>query len=367
MARPMRLARKLSHQNLIRVYEGGEDQERPFYTMQFLEGLSLRKIIDLRMGKGEFFKISEIEPILGQIANAMDAAHKLGPHGNLKPENVLVLPDLLKVGDFGLSLGIPRLPFVQAVRQRKADAYLAPEYVQGGEVDQRADIYALWVIVGEMLSGLTPDDSVPELIQRNPEVPPALEGLYRRATNSNPLARPKTASEFFDEFADIARRVSPPPLRSRPEIAAVPAVPRPRSPGTAPTVELRKRSIEKAVPPRLKQNGLAGKYVLKQAMRGLVPDEVLNRAKSGFGAPVRAWIHGPLRDMVRDRLTSTAFRTRGWFDAVRVQRLLEDTWAGRVDGAYVVWALVMIDHWAERFLASPLAASEPALAAGTSR
>ncbi len=248
-SRPMRLARKLSHQNLIRVYEEGEDQDRPFYTMQFLEGLTLRRIIDLRVGKGEFFKLGEIEPILGQVANAMDAAHKLGPHGNLKPENVIVLPDLLKVGDVGLSLGIPRLPFVQAVRQRKADQYLAPEYVQGGEVDQRADIYALGVIVGEMLSGLTPDGSVPELIRRNPEVPPALEGLYRRSTNSNPLARPKTASEFFDEFVDIARRVSPPPLRSRPELASVPAVPRPRTPGTAPTVELRKRSVEKPALP----------------------------------------------------------------------------------------------------------------------
>jgi eukaryotic-like serine/threonine-protein kinase len=247
-SRPMRLARKLSHQNLIRVYEEGEDQDRPFYTMQFLEGLTLRKIIDLRVGKGEFFRLGEIEPILGQVANALDAAHKLGPHGNLKPENVIVLPDLLKVGDFGLSLSIPRLPFVQAVRQHKADGYLAPEYVQGGEVDQRADIYALGVIVGEMLSGLTPDGSVPELIRRNPEVPPALEGLYRRATNSNPLARPKTASEFFDEFADIARRVSPPPLRSKPELAAVPAVPRTRSPGTAPTVELRKRNVDKPAP-----------------------------------------------------------------------------------------------------------------------
>ncbi|MGA9521647.1 MAG: serine/threonine-protein kinase, partial [Myxococcaceae bacterium] len=248
-ARLMRLARKLSHQNLIRVYEEGEDQDRPFYTMQVLEGLTLRKIIDLRIGKGEFFKLGEIEPILGQIAHAMDAAHKLGPHGNLKPENVIVLPDLLKVGDYGLSLGIPRLPFVQAVRQRKADRYLAPEYVAGGEVDQRADIYALGVIVGEMLSGLTPDESIPELIRLNPEVPPALEGLYRRSTNSNPLVRPKTASEFFDEFVDISRRVSPPPLKTRPELAAVPAVPRPRTPGTTPTVELRKRNVESPPPP----------------------------------------------------------------------------------------------------------------------
>jgi asparagine synthase (glutamine-hydrolysing) len=132
-----------------------------------------------------------------------------------------------------------------------------------------------------------------------------------------------------------------------------------------PFLDLEVVALGARIPPRLKQNGLVGKYVLKQAMRGLVPDEVLRRAKSGFGAPVRAWIHGPLRDMVRDRLTSPSFRARGWFDAASVQRLLEDTWAGRVDGAYVVWALVMIDHWAERFLASSLTSNEPALATGS--
>jgi hypothetical protein len=71
--------------------------------------------------------------------------------------------------------------------------------------------------------------------------------------------------------------------------------------------------------------------------------------------------------MVRDRLTSRAFRARGWFDPANVRRLLEDTHSGRVDGAYVLWALVMIDAWAERFLESPLTPSESGLAARRSR
>ncbi|MBX5482032.1 MAG: SUMF1/EgtB/PvdO family nonheme iron enzyme [Myxococcaceae bacterium] len=257
-ARTIRLGRKLGHQNLLRVYEEGEDHDRPFFTMQFLEGLTLRKIIDLRVQKNEYFSLREIEPILGQIASALDGAHKVGAHSNLKPENVIVLPDLLKVGDFGLALAIPHLPFVQAAKQRKADRYLAPEYVQGHEVDQRADIYSLGVILGEMLSGLTPDGAIPELARRNPEVPPQLEGLYRKTLNSNPLARPKTATELFEEFAEITRRVSPPPLRKASDGPA-PAVSRPRPaippPGLAAsnsitsTVELRRRTPEKPPPP----------------------------------------------------------------------------------------------------------------------
>ena len=128
-----------------------------------------------------------------------------------------------------------------------------------------------------------------------------------------------------------------------------------------PFLDLEVMKLAARIPPALKQRGRAGKYILKEAVRGLVPDEVLHRPKSGFGAPVREWVRGPLRDMVRDRLTSAGFRDRGWFDPANVGRLLNDTFAGRVDGSYVIWALVMIDHWAERFIDGPVMMSEPAV------
>jgi serine/threonine protein kinase len=228
-AKQMRTARKLSHPNLVRVYEEAEDQDRPFYTSQYLDGLTLRKIIDLRLQKGQFFSLREIEPILAQIASALDGAHKVGPHSDLKPENVLVLPDLLKVTDFGLGLAMPRLPFVQAMKARKADRYLSPELSEGREVDFRTDLYSMAVILGEMLSGLTPDGALPELQRRNPEVPQAIEGLYRKALSANPLARPKSANEFIAEFIEICRRVAPPPLKAKPESATGTPVARPRT------------------------------------------------------------------------------------------------------------------------------------------
>jgi hypothetical protein len=123
----------------------------------------------------------------------------------------LVLPDLLKVTDFGLGLALPRLPFVQAMKSRKADGYLSPELIERGEVDGRCDVYSVGVILGEMLSGLTPDGSIPELHRRNPNVTQALEGAYRKALNSNPNARFKTAGELFAELASISKASSPPP------------------------------------------------------------------------------------------------------------------------------------------------------------
>ncbi len=246
----LRLARKLSHPNLVRVYEEGEDSERPYFTSQFLDGLTLRKIIDLRLQKGQFFSLGEIEPILSQICSALDGAHKVGPHSNLKPDNVLVLPDLLKVTDFGLGLAMPRLPFTQAMKARKADRYLAPELVEGSEIDGRADIYSVGVILGEMLSGLTPDGSIPELQRRNPEVPPQLEGIYRKALNSNPNARFKTAGDMMAEILDLSRKLAPPlpPKVSKPEPASGSApAPRPRT--TTGMLQLSPRRENKPPPP----------------------------------------------------------------------------------------------------------------------
>ena len=246
----LRLARKLSHPNLVRVYEEGEDTERPYFTSQFLDGLTLRKIIDLRLQKGQFFSLGEIEPILSQICSALDGAHKVGPHSDLKPDNVLVLPDLLKVTDFGLGLAMPRLPFTQAMKAKKADRYLAPELVDGNEIDGRADIYSVGVILGEMLSGLTPDGSIPELQRRNPEVPPQLEGLYRKAINSNPNARFKTAGEMMNEIVELSKKLSPqlPPKLNKPESATGTApAPRPRT--TTGMLQLSPRRESKPPPP----------------------------------------------------------------------------------------------------------------------
>lgn len=287
-ARQLRLARKLSHPNLVRVYEEGEDQERPYFTSQFLDGLTLRKIIDLRLQKGQFFALHEIEPILMQVCAALEGAHKVGPHSDVKPDNVLVLPDLLKVTDFGLGLAMPRLPFVQAMRARKADRYLAPELIEGGEIDGRADLYAVGVILGEMLSGLTPDGSIPELQRRNPNVPVALEGLYRKAVHANPNARFKTASELSQEFSAIAKKAAPPspPPVPKPESAAGAAPPaRPRTTTGMLQLQPRREKPPPPVPELPPPPPISGEApVPPDATQPVDPDAIARALKSGNGA-----------------------------------------------------------------------------------
>jgi len=203
----LRVGKKLNHANLLRVYEEGMDGERPFFTMQLLEGMPLRRMLEQRVSRGQLFSLKDVEPLLAQMAAALDAAHRFGPHSDFKPENVIVLPDLLKVTDYGLGLAVPHLPFAQAQKGHRADAYIAPEYVVGGELDTRMDVYSLGVIMGELVTGLLPEEGViPGLTLHHPDLPTSFEALYRRALNPNPLVRPKTAGDLHAEFVGVLSR-----------------------------------------------------------------------------------------------------------------------------------------------------------------
>ena len=196
-------ARRFMQPSLARLHDLGVDQGWPYVTYSFLDGLTLRRMIDSRLAKGQTFSLEEVEPFLGQLAAALEAAHPVGAHADLKPENVVILPDMLRVVDWGLARGLPRMPFIQAQRQKSAHRYLAPELVAGAEADARADLYGLGVLVGEMLTGLTPDDDIPELRLTAPELPEAVEGFYRRALNERPEARFRSVRELYEEFVTL--------------------------------------------------------------------------------------------------------------------------------------------------------------------
>jgi serine/threonine protein kinase/ribosomal protein L40E len=148
----MRIARKIAHQNIIRVYDIDRDNGYSFYTMQLLKKLTLRKIINLRTDKKQIFSLQKIEPIFIQIYNALNAAQNFTYHGNLKPENVMILPDILKVCDFSLvkAIGIEKFVEINSANE----IYIAPEIRYNWDtVDSSADIYSMAVIIYEMVTG----------------------------------------------------------------------------------------------------------------------------------------------------------------------------------------------------------------------
>ena len=104
------------------------------------------------------------------------------------------------------------------------------------------------------------------------------------------------------------------------------------------------------LPPALKQRGSEGKWVFKKAMEPMLPREVIYRPKTGFGAPLRAWLKGPLAGMLGDILSVDTLKRRGWFDPVAVEALRARDRLGQVDAAYPLFALLCIELWARQFV-----------------
>lgn len=106
-----------------------------------------------------------------------------------------------------------------------------------------------------------------------------------------------------------------------------------------------------SLPAHQKVRGRTTKFILKKAMEGILPDEVIYRPKTGFGAPLRQWMSRErMPPILADALSTTAVRDRGFFDPEGVQRLLAKTRAGQSDGAYVLFHAAAYELWCRRFV-----------------
>jgi len=104
------------------------------------------------------------------------------------------------------------------------------------------------------------------------------------------------------------------------------------------------------IPNQYKQRGREGKWVLKKAMEPYLPHDVIYRSKTGFGAPLRHWLRGELRDWLADVLSPVRLRSRGLFDVQAVQSLMVENLAGRVDASYTLFSLACIEIWCRHFI-----------------
>jgi asparagine synthase (glutamine-hydrolysing) len=117
-----------------------------------------------------------------------------------------------------------------------------------------------------------------------------------------------------------------------------------------------------SIPADLKVRGGEKKWILRQAMRGWLPDEILDRPKQGFSVPLSSWLRGDLRDWSREILLDRETVDRGYFDPVAVRRLLDGHDTGTEKDAQRIWALLMHELWHREFIDAPVAARLPAAA-----
>jgi asparagine synthase (glutamine-hydrolysing) len=117
-----------------------------------------------------------------------------------------------------------------------------------------------------------------------------------------------------------------------------------------PLLDERVAEVMRRVPAGEKLDGRRRKALFKDAMRGIVPDEIIDRPKAGFGAPVRGWLSHELRPLVDEVLSRDALRARGMFEPDAVQRVLDDFRTGRRDTALQIWQFLTLELWQQTFI-----------------
>jgi asparagine synthase (glutamine-hydrolysing) len=108
-----------------------------------------------------------------------------------------------------------------------------------------------------------------------------------------------------------------------------------------------------SLPPSLRVRGTTTKWLMRRAMRSLVPEQILARPKKGFGAPVGQWLRGPLQGLLRDTLSPARLRDGGWFEPAVVTAMIDDHVAGRADHRKPLYTLLVLEHWRTRWLEAP--------------
>ena len=209
-------AANLRHPNIVVIFDVGSHEQFQYIVMEYLDGQTLQREIQ----KTVPLSVARVLGILGQLAGALDYAHQQGlVHRDVKPANIIIgASNHVTLTDFGL---------VKAARGSKITGegstmgtlrYMSPEQAMGRELDSRADVYSLGVVIYEMLVGETPFTGTtpyetlhcliykapPPLSQRNPRIAPGVETTVLRALAKEADRRFSTAGEFAQAIARAA-------------------------------------------------------------------------------------------------------------------------------------------------------------------
>ena len=217
---------KLSHPNVVQVFDQGEDQGHVFLAMEYVPGRTLRDLLKERGRLAPRPALNFMAPVLA----ALGAAHQAGMvHRDVKPENVLITEDgRVKVADFGLARAVEQSNqgLTRTGTLMGTAAYLAPEQIEKGTADARSDVYAAGIMLYELLTGGQPHtgetpiaiayqhvtEDVPRPSHFLPGLAPEVDALVTKATERDPRYRPSNAGQYLAKVLEV--------LKSLPEAPA---------------------------------------------------------------------------------------------------------------------------------------------------
>jgi eukaryotic-like serine/threonine-protein kinase len=221
--REARLAGRLSHPNVVRVYDAGEADARPFIVMEYVPGTSLAEAGRL--------PVTRVVALGVQACAGLQHAHDAGlVHRDVKPANLLVRDDgVLKIADFGIARAAESTRQTQAGTLFGTAAYLAPEQIAGGDATAASDIYSLGAVLYELVTGRPPyaftslgelaakqaDGVIEPVADLAPDVPPEVEAAVMHALAREPGFRPSSAAELAQELGPMSDEQPTRPLPHR--------------------------------------------------------------------------------------------------------------------------------------------------------
>lgn len=214
----------LNHPNIVEVYDVGEDAGRHYIVMELMSGTTLKELIARRGSLDKYEAVS----IMEQLTLALSKAHRNQViHRDIKPQNILVQSDgTVKITDFGIALAEDALQLTKSDSVVGSVHYLAPECSRGEGATVQSDIYALGVVLYELLVGDVPfrgdapveiamkhmRDPFPSILDFNPSLPTSLANIIAKATHKNRIYRYSSAEEFYDDLRSAldASRINEP-------------------------------------------------------------------------------------------------------------------------------------------------------------
>ncbi|MBN1274609.1 MAG: protein kinase [Candidatus Aminicenantes bacterium] len=211
----LKLSRRISHDNVCRMYHLGEHEGMPYITMEFVSGQDLKSILK-KVGK--LSPQSTIETI-DQVCSGLASAHKLGVvHRDLKPQNIMIDDDgIPHIMDFGIARSISTETITDSGMMIGTLDYMSPEQASGRKVDHRSDIYSLGVVIFEMLTGELPFkgetpidtalkhqmETVPDPRTINPQIPEGLKHVIFKCLEKDRERRYQSIDELRRDLEKI--------------------------------------------------------------------------------------------------------------------------------------------------------------------
>jgi len=215
----LKVARKIAHRNVCKMYDIGESEGSHFITMEYVPGEDLKSF----MRRAKQLSIPTVISIAKQVCGGLDEAHKLGiVHRDLKPSNIMIDKDgNVHIMDFGIARSVKTEGITGTGVMIGTPEYMSPEQVEGKDIDQRSDIYSLGVILYEMVTGRVPfEGETPLSIARkhadkepldpksiNLQVPDDLSKLILKCLEKDKDSRFQSVAEIQSELENIEKGI----------------------------------------------------------------------------------------------------------------------------------------------------------------